>query len=72
VTRPKGELICQKVSRCDAPLTRWSATHAIFCDHYPLDTQNPFSYTPTTKKEVLITHKYTPWSIYPWGTWLST
>ena len=28
--------------------------HTIFCDYPPLDTKNPSSYTPTTKKEDLI------------------
>ncbi|MBU2027104.1 MAG: hypothetical protein KJ814_05730 [Proteobacteria bacterium] len=28
--------------------------HPIFCGHTPLDIQNPSSYTPTAKKEVLI------------------
>jgi len=28
--------------------------HPVFCGHNSIDTQNPFSYTPVTKKEVLI------------------
>jgi hypothetical protein len=35
-------------------LTRWSANQPIFCGQNRLDTQNPSSYTPAEKKEVLI------------------
>ncbi|MBU1184309.1 MAG: hypothetical protein KJ663_03965, partial [Proteobacteria bacterium] len=47
-------MLNRKIGQPDTHLPSSPMPHPIFCGHTPLDIQNPSSYTPTAKKEVLI------------------
>ena len=48
-------------------LPQSSAPHPIFCGHNSIDTQDPSSYTPIVKKEVLVNDKTKIGRLIAWG-----